>query len=168
MTTAFCRTAEDRNRWFTDSRRGPMQNYARSLCAPCGMHQPCAAYALSVSDAPIGVIVAGVALSEDTSTDSYKQAYARLQAIANGEEPDEDTPSPPPDPSDRMIAASLRPEHAGKMLQVGSLGGVIHEVRARIRPSQTCAKAIDIHVRINTERGMKSLVLTPTTPVVIR
>ncbi|QDF15437.1 WhiB family transcription factor [Gordonia phage Mollymur] len=195
MLNAYCRTAEDRNGWFTDSRRGPMQNYARRKCSPCEMHQQCAAYTLSLPELPIGVVVAGVAMGEDTSELAYQSALDRVRLIAEG-----GVDADPTQNIDRAsdAAASRRPsgrhlpptavategedvksvQHmtagqltagvVGRMLQVGSRGGVIHEVRPRIRPGGGHFKAVDIHVRINTEHGMKSLVLSPKTPVVIR
>ncbi|QIG58739.1 WhiB family transcription factor [Gordonia phage DatBoi] len=164
MTRAFCRAAEDRNRWFTDSRRGPMQNYARELCAPCAMHQPCAAYALSFNDLPIGVVIAGVSLGEDTSENSYQRALQRVRAIAEGEAPDE---GPPQDVAG-VTAGELNESHRGKTLRVGQIGGVIHEARPRIRPTAGHRKYVDMHIVINTPHGLKTIVLSPKTHVVIR
>ncbi|QBP33318.1 hypothetical protein SEA_BRUTONGASTER_103 [Gordonia phage BrutonGaster] len=84
MIHAYCR-GKDPKHWESDNRGGGQETKARRACAPCKMHQQCAAYHIRdlKNCPPLGVVVAGVPIKESRD-DDWHQQIEQLRQIARG------------------------------------------------------------------------------------
>lgn len=69
-----------------------------------------------------------------------------------------------------MIAAVVNNSHIGRKLKISSLDGLIVDVRHSIRGQFTDLRHkpnIDVHIKLETSRGVRHYVLSPRTEVAI-